>query len=211
MPIAVASSSATTARAGGVAGRTGQPAIEEGGERRRQARFGARLAVAGVPHQRRLGDHRALELAIAGAIVDRRVAPFEGAVHRAHDGAAGQRRFDLFDRAAAPVEPARLFAAGPHHDHRQIGVARLEGVRQVGRRPGVDRAGHDRDVRLLFLRQRQRLVGRADRQALEAGALDPARHGVLEPGVRFDDEDLVGSEGTHGTRSKIGAIGSRLQ
>ena len=190
------------ARAGGVPGGAGQATLEEGREGRRQTRFGARLAVAGVPHQRRLGEHRALELAIAGTIVGRRVAPFEGTVHRAHDRAARQRRFDLFHRAAAPAEPARRLAAGPHHDHRQIGVARLEGVRQMGRRPGVDRAGHDGDVGFLFLRQRQRLVGRADRQALEAGALDPARDGVLEPGVRFDDEDLVGSKGTHGNRSE---------
>ena len=117
----------------------------------------------------------------------------------------------LLDRAAAAAEPARRLAARPHHDHRQIGVARLEGVRQVGRRPRVDRAGHDGDVRFLFLRQRQRLFGRADRQALEAGALDPARDGVLEPGVGFDDEHLMGREGTHGTRSGNRRDGSRLQ
>ena len=103
--------------------------------------------------------HRALQLAIPGPILDRGVAPFEGAVHRAHHRAARQRRFDLLDRAAAAAEPARRLAAGSHDDHRQVGVARLQRVRQVRRRPGVDRARHDGDVRFLFLRQRQRLVG----------------------------------------------------
>ena len=83
MPMARRQLQRDGARARGVAGRAGQPAIEERGEGRRQAGFRARLALAGVAHQRRLRDHRALELAIAGAILGRRVAPLEGAVHRA--------------------------------------------------------------------------------------------------------------------------------
>ena len=111
MPMARASSMATARTRGGVAGGAGQAAIEERGERRRQPGFRARLALAGLAHQRRLREHRALELAIAGAIVGRRVAPLERAVDRAHHRAARQRRLDLLDRTAPAAEAARRLAA----------------------------------------------------------------------------------------------------
>ena len=106
-------------------------------------------------------------------------------------------------RAVSPLGRTTITGRSASRDWRAC-------ARWAGVQASID-AGHDRDVRFLFLRQRQRLVGGADRQALEAGALDPARDGVLEPGIRFDDEDLVGREGTHGTRSGNRRDRRRLQ
>ena len=140
--------------------------------------------VGGAAH------HRVLEREAGLAILGGSLAPADGAGDSLRDGAARDRRGNLFDDVPRTLDAAAPPSGPAEHDDREVLAQRFQLAGEAAGVPRRRMIGHQRHVGAIVFGDRERFLGIARAGAVVALPLQPGRQRGLQGGFGFDYQNV---------------------